>query len=237
MPHSFNTDSSADAPDSRRVTNTSALGSYDVLQARVDLAACFRMAANLGMDEGICNAFSAVVPGYDTLFPVDAYGLVFSEVAASIVLVCDCSGHVFDGDGVPEATAFFIHHQIHKHLPRAQVALHAHMPYATALTMIDGDPLVFVGQTALKFYRRTAVDRDYNGLALCRPVGRAFQSVPPLPRRPVSRCARATRNRRGCISKASNVFSTANSQNVAAERRRTKTTKSWPVGLYGSEMK
>ena len=40
------------------------------------------------------------------------------------------------------------------------------MPYATALSMTEGDPLIFAGQTALKFYGRTAVDRDYNGLAL-----------------------------------------------------------------------
>ena len=237
MAHLFNTDNSADAPDNLRITNTSALDSDEVRQATVDLAARFRIAAKLNMDAGFCNHFSAVVPGYGTLFLANPHGLAFSEVAASSVLVCDCSGHVFDGGGVPEATALFTHHQIHKHRPRVQVALHAHMPYATALTMIDGDPLVFAGQTALKFYRRTAVDRDYNGLALCRPVGRSFQSIPPLPRRPVSRCARATRNRRGCISKASNVFSTANSQNVAAERRQTETTKSWPVGLYGSEMK
>lgn len=40
------------------------------------------------------------------------------------------------------------------------------MPYATALTMVEGDPLVFAGQTALKFYGRTVVDNDYNGLEL-----------------------------------------------------------------------
>src|SRR5687767_5303535 len=34
-----------------------------VWQARVDLAACFRMAARYGLEEGICNHFSAIVPG------------------------------------------------------------------------------------------------------------------------------------------------------------------------------
>jgi ribulose-5-phosphate 4-epimerase/fuculose-1-phosphate aldolase len=32
--------------------------------------------------------------------------------------------------------------------------------------MTDGDPLIYAGQTALKFYGRVAVDEDYNGLAL-----------------------------------------------------------------------
>jgi ribulose-5-phosphate 4-epimerase/fuculose-1-phosphate aldolase len=45
------------------------------------------------------------------------------------------------------------------------------MPYATALSMVEGDPLVWAGQTALKFYGRTAVDRDYNGLALDEAEG------------------------------------------------------------------
>ncbi len=39
-----------------------------VWQAKVDLAACFRMAAPHGLDEGICNHFSAMAPAYDDLF-------------------------------------------------------------------------------------------------------------------------------------------------------------------------
>ena len=134
--------------------------------ARVDLAACFRMAARYGMEEGICNHFSAVVPGYEDLFIVNPYGYAFSELTASMLLVCDFHGNVVSGNGMPEATAFYIHGRIHKNIPRAKAAFHTHMPYATALSMTEGDPLIFAGQTALKFYGRTAVDRHYNGLAL-----------------------------------------------------------------------
>jgi len=148
---------SSNAPDFERP---------EVLEARVDLAACFRMAARLGLQEGICNHFSAIVPGYDDLFLVNPYGSAFSEVTASSLLICDYRGNVIAGTGTPEATAFHIHAQIHKHLPRVRAAFHTHMPYATALTMVEGDPLIFAGQTALKFYGRTAVARDYNGLAL-----------------------------------------------------------------------
>lgn len=135
-------------------------------QAKIDLAACFRMAARLGLQEGICNHFSAIVPGRDDLFLVNPYGLAFEEVTASSLLVCDFHGNVVDGDGKPEATAFYIHARLHRNVPRARAAFHTHMPYATALSMTDGDPLVWAGQTALKFYGRTVVDRDYNGLAL-----------------------------------------------------------------------
>lgn len=147
-------------------TNRPDLDTPAIRTAREDLAACFRMAARLGLSEGICNHFSAVVPGHEDLFLVNPYGYAFSEVTASRLLICDFHGNVMAGDGEPEATAFYIHAQIHRLLPRARVAFHTHMPYATALTMVEGDPLVFAGQTALKFYGRTAFDRDYNGLAL-----------------------------------------------------------------------
>ena len=145
------------------------LGAVDrdaLRRARVDLAACFRMAARHGLEEGICNHFSALVPGRDDLFLVNPYGLAFAEVTASSLLVCDFDGHVLDGEGRPEATAFFIHARLHKEVPRARAAFHTHMPNATALSMIEGQPLAWAGQTALKFYGRTAVDEAYNGLAL-----------------------------------------------------------------------
>lgn len=139
--------------------------------AREDLAACFRMAARNGFEEGICNHFSAVVPGHDDLFIVNPYGYAFRELTASKLLICDFHGNVIDGDGQPEATAFYIHAELHKRLPRAKVAFHTHMPYATALSMTEGEPLIWAGQTALKFYGRTAIDHHYNGLALDQAEG------------------------------------------------------------------
>jgi ribulose-5-phosphate 4-epimerase/fuculose-1-phosphate aldolase len=164
MAHSLNRDPAPSAATDR--PNRPALDSDEVTQARIDLAACFRFADRLGMHEGICNHFSAMVPGHDDLFLVNPYGYAFREVTASKLLVCDFHGNVVQGEGEPEATAFYIHARVHKNVPRARVAFHTHMPYATALTMVEGDPLVFAGQTALKFYGRTVVDHDYNGLAL-----------------------------------------------------------------------
>jgi ribulose-5-phosphate 4-epimerase/fuculose-1-phosphate aldolase len=37
--------------------------------------------------------------------------------------------------------------------------------------MVEGEPLAWAGQTALKFYGRTAVDDTYNGLALDEAEG------------------------------------------------------------------
>ncbi|NKC29675.1 aldolase [Falsiroseomonas selenitidurans] len=153
------------------ILRNSELDADAVRAARVDLAACFRMAARLGMHEGICNHFSLVVPGRDDLFLVNPYGWAFAEITASRLLVCDFQGNVVAGEGVPEATAFYIHARVHKNLPRARAAFHTHMPNATALAMLEGPPLLWAGQSALKFYGRTMVDEHYNGLALDEAEG------------------------------------------------------------------
>ncbi|MGY3240478.1 MULTISPECIES: aldolase [unclassified Bradyrhizobium] len=172
MAHSLHASSPAAVRSNRPDLATDAIRT-----AREDLAACFRMAARNGFEEGICNHFSAVVPGHDDLFLVNPYGYAFRELTASKLLICDFHGHVLDGEGEPEATAFYIHAEMHKRLPRAKVAFHTHMPYATALSMTEGDPLIWAGQTALKFYGRTSVDRDYNGLALDGSEGARIASA------------------------------------------------------------
>jgi ribulose-5-phosphate 4-epimerase/fuculose-1-phosphate aldolase len=62
-------------------------------------------------------------------------------------------------------------------LPRVAAAFHTHMPNATALSMVEGEPLVWAGQTALKFCGRVAVDENYNGLALDEREGDRIASV------------------------------------------------------------
>ncbi len=165
MAHAFDVAASSPA------ANRAALETPAIRQARIDLAACFRMAARMGMGEGICNHFSFVVPGHDDLFLVNPYGLAFCEVTASSLLICDFAGRIIVGEGRPEATAFYIHAQLHRLNPRARAAFHTHMPNATALCLLEGEPFVWAGQTALKFYDRLAVDEHYNGLALDNAEG------------------------------------------------------------------
>ena len=149
----------------------------EVWQARVDLAACFRAAARLGLHEGVCNHLSFMVPGRDDVFLVNPDGWSFAEITASRLLICDFNRQVVAGDGVPEDTAFYIHARLHMRVPRARAAFHTHMPNATALTMIDGPPLLFAGQSSLKFYGRIAVDEEYGGLALDETEGDRIAST------------------------------------------------------------
>jgi ribulose-5-phosphate 4-epimerase/fuculose-1-phosphate aldolase len=149
----------------------------EVWQARVDLAACFRTAAAMGLHEGVCNHLSFMVPGRDDVFLVNPDGWSFAEITASRLLVCDFNRRVISGDGVPEDTAFYIHARLHMRAPRARAAFHTHMPNATALTMVEGPPLLFAGQSSLKFYGRVAVDDEYGGLALDEAEGDRIAST------------------------------------------------------------
>ena len=160
------------APGTPPARSNEPLPGDSVRRARIDLAACLRWAARHGLEEGICNHFSAVLPERPDLFLVNPYGLAFAEVTASSLLLCDFHGNVVEGDGQPEATAFHIHAELHRLKPRARAAFHTHMPYATALAMLEGQPLAWAGQTALRFYGRIAVDEAYNGLALDSDEGR-----------------------------------------------------------------
>jgi ribulose-5-phosphate 4-epimerase/fuculose-1-phosphate aldolase len=152
------------------ILRNSDLGNDAVWQARVDLAACFRMAALTGLHEGVCNHLSFMVPGRDDLFLVNPDGWSFAEITASCLLICDFHRNVIAGDGVPEDTAFYIHARVHMRLPRARAAFHTHMPNATALAMVDGPPLLWAGQSSLKFLGRTVV-KAYGGLALDEAEG------------------------------------------------------------------
>ena len=143
----------------------------EIRQQRIDLAAAFRWAARLGFHEGVCNHFSvAVSPGGDR-FLVNPHGRHFSEIRASDLLLVEPDGSVAGDGEPPEPTAFFIHSRLHRGLPHARCILHTHMPYATALTTLEGGRLEPVNQNALRFYDQIAYDDDYNGLALDEAEG------------------------------------------------------------------
>ncbi len=150
--------------------------------ARRHLAAAFRWAARLGFHEGTCNHFSLKVPGREDRYLINPHGLHFSEIRASDLLLVDGAGRVLEGKLPIEPTAFFIHSRIHRANRDAKCVLHTHMPYATALTMLEGGRLEPCLQTCLRFYGRVGYDDDlggYNGLVLdeeegdriCRALG------------------------------------------------------------------
>jgi len=138
----------------------------DLREDREDLAAALRYAAQLGLNEGICNHFSLAVSEDGQEFLVNPQGMHWSEIKTSDILLCHRDGRVLDGEGTVEASAYYIHAPIHAKRPSARAVLHTHMPYSTSLTIVEGGRLEMVEQGALRFYDRIAYDDTYGGVAL-----------------------------------------------------------------------
>src|SRR5262249_37600085 len=106
-----------------------------------------------------------LVPGHTDRFYLAPFGLMWSEVKASDLMELDFAGKVVAGRGLVEDTALYIHLSVHRAVPHAQCVLHTHMPYATALSVLEDPTLKMAGQNAAGFYGEIAYV-DYNGLAL-----------------------------------------------------------------------
>ncbi len=142
----------------------------DYRNERIDLAAALRWAARLGFNEGVCNHFSLEVAPERYL--INPQGLHWSEVCARDILLIDAQGQIIEGHHSLEPTAFFIHSWIHRANAHATCVLHTHMPYATALTLVEGGELAWCNQNTLRFWDRVGYDHQYGGLALDDAEGR-----------------------------------------------------------------
>ncbi len=146
-----------------------------IAAGREDLSSALRWAARLNLNEGICNHFSLDL-GEDR-YLINPQGLHWSEVRAEDILLIDGAGKVIDGPHPLEPTAFFIHSWIHRMNPHATCVLHTHMPYATAITLVEGGRLEWCNQGALRFWGRIAYDDRYEGLALDDAEGRRIAAT------------------------------------------------------------
>jgi ribulose-5-phosphate 4-epimerase/fuculose-1-phosphate aldolase len=144
-----------------------------ILQAKIDLTAALRTAAQLGLHEGVCNHFSYAIQGDSApeLFLINPQGVHWSDMLPSDIVTVNVDGNRIDGHRQVEPTAFFIHSRVHRAKPTARCIMHTHMPYATALTLLEDGRLEWASQNSLRFYGRLAYDTVYNGLALDEAEG------------------------------------------------------------------
>jgi len=137
---------------------------------RSDLALVYNLLHRFKLNEGACNHLTALLPGTTDQFLVNRYGLLWSEVTPENLVLVDASGHVLEGEGPVEVTAFQIHRAIHLADPEKYgCVLHTHMPYATALCCIGGHGdavrgLVNCHQNSLRFHNDWAFDTKFQGL-------------------------------------------------------------------------
>ena len=148
------------------------------LKARQDLAAAYRLADYFGFSEGIDNHLSLSLPGHEDRYLLIPYGLHWSEVTASSLLVVDGEGNKISGEGYAEPTAFLIHGAVHEANKKNSCVMHTHMESALAITMIEKGRLLMADQNACRFYNNITYLDDYEGLVLdkhtAKPIGKSM---------------------------------------------------------------
>lgn len=138
-------------------------------QARIDLAACYRLVAHYGMSDMIANHISLRVPGEQGAFLINAYGLLYEEITASSLIKIDHDGNVLSAPdfgelryGVNKA-GFVIHSAVHHARPEVDCVIHTHTWAGMALSSLECG-LLPMTQTALRFLRIGY--HDYEGVVL-----------------------------------------------------------------------
>ena len=103
-------------------------------QARLDLAACYRIFDHLGWSESIYNHISVKVPGEDDAFLINPFGLLYDEVTASNLVKIDIDGNVLSGNYPVNKAGFTQHAYFHRHIESAHAICHTHTTAGMAVS-------------------------------------------------------------------------------------------------------
>lgn len=138
-------------------------------QARVDLAACYRLVEIYGMADMMANHISARVPGEEGTYLINPYGMMYEEMTASCLLKVDHQGNILTkpdfGDlnyGVNKAGAV-IHSAVHHARPDVGCVIHTHSWASMAVSSLECG-LLPLTQTAMRFLKIGY--HDYQGVVL-----------------------------------------------------------------------
>lgn len=115
---------------------------HDEWQARVQLAACYRIFALLGWTEMIYNHITLRLPGSisgdERQFLINPFGLHYSEVTANNLVKIDSRGNNLDGSPYPVNPAgFTVHAAIHDGVPGAHCVMHTHTTAGVAVACLE----------------------------------------------------------------------------------------------------
>lgn len=145
---------------------------------RVDLAAAFRLAAELNWHEAVANHFSLAVSADGKRFLMNPRWRHFARVKASELLLLDADDpETMSRPDAPDASAWCIHGHIHGALPHARCILHVHPPYATAVASLADPTIKPIEQNTARYHRRIAIDLGYGGIADNEEEGRRLVQV------------------------------------------------------------
>jgi ribulose-5-phosphate 4-epimerase/fuculose-1-phosphate aldolase len=130
-------------------------------EARVDLAAVYRLVAYYGWDDVIYNHASMRVPGEPRHFLMKRHELLYTEVTASN-LVKVCMDEDLDERAGVNRPGFTLHGGVLAARPDVNCALHVHTEAGMAIAGLKHG-LRMVSQQAIRFYQRLGY-HAYEGL-------------------------------------------------------------------------
>jgi ribulose-5-phosphate 4-epimerase/fuculose-1-phosphate aldolase len=134
-------------------------------QARVNLAALYRLVAIRGWDDLIYTHISARIPGPEHHFLINPYGLFFSEITASSLVKVDTDGNMLqETEYAINPAGFTIHSAIHMARDDAMFVMHLHTDNGIAVSA-QKEGLLPISQHSLIVLPRLAY-HDYEGIAL-----------------------------------------------------------------------
>ncbi len=120
-------------------------------QARVDLAAVYRLVAHYGWDDVIYNHCSMRVPGEDQKFLMKRHELLWTEVTASNLVKVDMNDDLDESAGV-NRPGFTLHGGVLRGRPDVNCAVHVHSDTGMALAGLRSG-LRMISQPAMRFYQ------------------------------------------------------------------------------------
>lgn len=135
-------------------------------QARVELAACYRLVDAFGMTDLIYNHITARIPGTEHLL-INLYGLLYKEITASSLVKITLDGDVVqtqDTDYGINKSGYVIHGCIHRARPDVACVLHTHTRAGMAVSAMQCG-LLPMSQTAIRFVGHIGY-HDYEGPAV-----------------------------------------------------------------------
>lgn len=134
--------------------------------ARVNLAACYRLATHFRMTDLIYTHISARVPGPAHHFLINAFGQLWDEISASTLVKVTLEGEIVEdptGYGFNRA-GYVIHSAVHRTRLDVGCVMHTHTQAGIAVSAQE-EGLLPISQHAMRFWNGIAY-HDYEGLAL-----------------------------------------------------------------------
>ena len=134
-------------------------------QARVDLAAAYRLVAYYGWDDLIFTHLSCRVPGPEHHFLINPYGMMFEEINASSLVKINLEGQtVMSTPYFINPAGFTIHSAVHAAREDAHCVIHLHTEHGVAVSA-QKNGLLPISQQSL-FALASLAYHEYEGLAL-----------------------------------------------------------------------